>query len=68
MNTDRCVRLKPCLEATGARISQRPPAFYINDRGGCIGRFWWLNTVQKLEPNWSEILFPLWGSSHWHSR
>jgi hypothetical protein len=58
------VKLKPCLEATGAG-NKRPPTFYINDRGGCIGRFWWSNTIQRPSPEWADWLFPLWGTSHW---
>jgi hypothetical protein len=52
-------------ETRPGRLRERPPAFYINDRGGCIGRFLWINTTQKLHPQWSDLLFPLWGSSHW---
>lgn len=45
----------------------RPPAFFINDLGGCIGRWWWMNTVQP-PTCWlnTSYPFPLWGSNHWY--
>jgi hypothetical protein len=41
------------------------PAFYINDHFGCIGRIWWVNTMQPLNQEWNPLLFPLWGAVRW---
>jgi hypothetical protein len=59
-------RFKRDLIETGGTIRQTPPAFYINDRGGCIGRFWWVNTIPFPGGEWSIELFPIWGCSQWY--
>ena len=41
------------------------PAFYINDHFGCIGRFWWVNTMQQPSQAWNPMLFPIWGAVRW---
>jgi len=41
------------------------PAFYINDHFGCIGRIWWVNTMQPLNQEWNPLLFPIWGAVRW---
>jgi hypothetical protein len=45
----------------------KPPTFFVSDTGGCIGRFWWVNTIQR-PPEWVACAypFPLWGTSHWY--
>lgn len=44
----------------------RPPTFMVSDKAGCIGRFWWINTVQR-PPDWfAHWPFPVWGLSRWY--
>ena len=48
--------------------SEHPPIFFISSDFGCIGRFWWSNTIQR--PNaWicGPWPFPLWGTVHWYN-
>ena len=41
------------------------PIFCINDHFGCIGRFWWVNTIQQPSQAWNPMLFPIWGAARW---
>lgn len=45
----------------------RPPRFFITSDSGCIGRLWWINTIQR-PAEWicGPWPFPLWGTSHWY--
>jgi hypothetical protein len=44
--------------------TSKPLTFFVSDTGGCIGRFWWVNTVQR-PAEWVACAypFPLWGTS-----
>jgi len=44
---------------------QDPPTFMINDKSGCIGRFYWMNTIQFPGGEWFPELFPIWGFVQW---
>jgi hypothetical protein len=46
------------------KSSQKTPAFFINDRFGCIGRFRWFNTIQQPRYPYPTVT-PLWGAIHW---
>jgi hypothetical protein len=50
----------------GSVNSTHPPTFQITDKGGCIGRFWWVNTIPYTGQEWWPELFPFWGTSHWY--
>jgi len=47
-------------------MNNHPPTFQITDKGGCIGRFWWVNTIPYPGGEWFRELFPMWGTSHWY--
>jgi hypothetical protein len=47
-------------------VTTHPPTFQITDKGGCIGRFWWVNTIPYTGGGWWPELFPFWGTSHWY--
>jgi membrane protein DedA with SNARE-associated domain len=51
--------------AVGA-MNTHPPTFLITDQCGCIGRFWWVNTIPYPGGEWFRELFPFWGTSHWY--
>ena len=51
--------------AAGEEERMTPPAFYINDHFGCIGHFWWVNTIQQPSQAWNPMLFPIWGAARW---
>ena len=43
-----------------------PPTFQINSDSGCIGRIFWVNTIQQPE-DWicGPWPFPVWGVIRW---